>query len=58
MLPPLIKTGDLPAGIHPANWTDARVLARGRLRFLLHDFLDTWQMKRDGTRRGIVEVNP
>lgn len=145
MLPPLTKTGDLPAGIHPGNWTEleerfgtgsaARVRALGRLRFLyelasrtgklarflvfgsfvsvsseprdvdvvlimaedfrleeapresqtlfshadaearfgasvfwvregmlseeqMRDFLDIWQMKRDGTRRGIVEVNP
>lgn len=145
MLPPPTKTGDLPAGIHPANWTEveerfgrgsaARVRALGRLRLLydlanrtgklarflafgnfvsvsseprdvdvvlvmaedfrleeapreswtlfshadaearfgasvfwvregmlseeqMRAFLDTWQMKRDGTRRGIVEVNP
>ncbi len=145
MLPPLNKTGDLPAGIHPANWTEleerlgrgsvARVRALERLRFLyelasrtgklarflvfgsfvsvsseprdvdvvllmaedfrleeapresrtlfshadaearfgasvfwvrenmltdeqMREFLETWQRKRDGTQRGIVEVMP
>jgi len=145
MLPPLTKLGDLPAGIHQANWVElgerfgagsaARVRALGRLRFLyelvsrtgklgrflvfgsfvsvsseprdvdvvlimtedfrleeapresqtlfshadaearfgasvfwvregmltgqqMHDFLETWQLKRDGTHRGIVEVTP
>lgn len=145
MLPPLTKTGDLPAGIHQANWeelgerfgtgSDARVRALGRLQFLyelvtrtgklvrflvfgsfvsvsreprdvdvvlimaesfrleeapresqtlfshadaearfgasvfwvrenmltaeqMGEFLETWQRKRDGTHRGIVEVIP
>jgi len=25
---------------------------------LMRDFLDTWQTKRDGTKRGIVEIQP
>lgn len=145
MLPPLTKTGDLPAGIHQANWeelgerfgtgSDTRVRALGRIRFLyelvtrtgklvrflvfgsfvsvsreprdvdvvlimaesfrleeapresqtlfshadaearfgasvfwvrenmltteqMEEFLETWQRKRDGTHRGIVEVIP
>lgn len=145
MLPPLTKTGDLPAGIYQGDWTEieerfgrgsaARVHAVGRLRFLydlasrtgklsrflifgsfvsvskeprdvdvvlimasdfrleeapresqtlfshpdaearfrasvfwvrenmlteeqMREFLETWQRKRDGTHRGIVEVMP
>jgi len=145
MLPPLTATGDLPAGIHPANWdeiemrfgrgSEARIRALGRLRLLhelavrtgclarflvfgsfvsgvpeprdvdvalvmtedfrledagresrtlfshpdaearfgasvfwvrqgmlpeegMREFLETWQMKRDGTLRGMLEVRP
>lgn len=145
MLPPLNKMGDLPAGIHQADWTEleerfgktsgTRVRALARLRFLydlanrtgkltrflvfgsfvsvpkeprdvdvvlimaedfkleetpresrtlfshadaearfgasvfwvrenmlteeqMGEFLETWQRKRDGTHRGIVEVMP
>jgi hypothetical protein len=25
---------------------------------LMRDFIDTWQIKRDGTKRGIVEITP
>lgn len=145
MLPPFTKMGDLPAGIHQANWAEieerfgvgsaVRVRAVWRLRFLydlasrtgklaqflvfgsfvsvsseprdvdvvlimsedfrleetpresrtlfshpdaearfgasvfwvregmlsenqMREFLETWQRKRDGTHRGIVEVKP
>jgi hypothetical protein len=145
MLPPFTTSGDLPAGIHTADWeeieerfgrtSDARLRALRRLRLLyelasrtgkllrflifgsfvsaislprdvdivlimerdfrleeapreswtlfshsdaearfgasvfwvregmlttehMREFLDTWQLKRDGTRRGIVEVKP
>ena len=48
-LPPLGKDGDLPPGIY-----------RATLRETLHggeeQAISGWQIKRDGTRRGIIEI--
>ena len=40
-LPNLNREGELPEGVHQAT---------------LDEFIAGWQVKRDGTRRGIIEV--
>lgn len=74
MLPPFNNTGDLPPGIHGAAEcrtlfahpdAEARFgasvfwIREGMLpKDLMREFLDTWQIKRDGAKRGIVEITP
>ena len=70
-LPNLNHEGELPEGIHPATIDEvvAQQAAtefgasvfwiRPSLLFLepLDEFIAGWQVKRDGTRRGIIEVS-
>ena len=68
MLPPFNNAGDLPEGIYPADWNEIEMrfgkssewqVREGMLpEELMRQFLDTWQTKRDGTKRGIVEIRP
>ena len=57
MLPAATATGELPPGIHPAGWDEIEKRF-GRGSEAMQEFLATWQMKRDGTLRGMSEVKP
>jgi hypothetical protein len=66
-LPDFTPTGDLPVGIHQATLDEVverfggRVGSRSWLTQRLqhvYDFVAYWQTKRDGSKRGIVEVIP
>jgi len=55
-LPDFTRTGDLPPGVHTASL--AETVSRFRLAAIGGEeaAIQDWQIKRDGTERGIVEV--
>ncbi len=68
-LPAFDESGDLPVGVHQATLQEViqrfgRASARReaiaarlqRIYALASDAVEHWQVKRDGTQRGIVEV--
>lgn len=61
-LPEFNEFGDLPAGVHPASLSEV-VIRFGvgpaqRQAVTDERFLAFWQTKRDGRRRGVVEIQP